>query len=194
MIRPRSSGLKIWINFWQYLSCSNCSQGLKQQRTPLTIESNEPSLNGTDKCQSSAQSRIQNYLNSAHTKSPDQPFCLLSNEETFNNNKAEGKSHSSNWEVHNIQHTVVLLMQSTKCIFAGTKQIQLIQNREVFIPWDNFLLKEDVLDVPAGNHSPELPRTELSSSSFASKEFRYQINGCHSSPLQGSGSATYLCK
>lgn len=121
-------------------------------------------------------------------------FLLLSDEEAFNNNKAEGKSCSSNWKVNNIQQAVVLLMQSMKCIYAGTQQIQLIQNGEVFIPLDNFLLKEDVLDVPTGDHSPELPRTELSSSSFASKEFLYQINGCHSSPLQGSGSAIYLCK
>lgn len=75
-----------------------------------------------------------------------------------------------------------------------TKKIQLIKNWEAFIPLDNFLLKEDVLDEPMGAHSPKLPRTELSSSSFANKEFLYQTKGCHSSPLQGSGSVMYLCK
>ena len=117
---------------------------------------------------------IQDYSDNPEFCSPkvSRPtFLLLSDEEAFNNNKAEGKSHSSNWKVHNIQHIVVWLTQSMKCTFAGTKQIQLIQNREVFIPLDNFLLKEDILDVPTGDHSPEPPRTELSSSSFASKEF-----------------------
>lgn len=52
-----------------------------------------------------------------------------------------------------------------------TNKIQLIKNWEVFIPLDNFLLKDDVLDEPMGAHSPKLPRTELSSSSFANKEF-----------------------
>lgn len=35
-------------------------------------------------------------------------LLLLSDQGTFNNNKAEGKNHSSNWEVHNIQRTMVL--------------------------------------------------------------------------------------
>lgn len=98
-------------------------------------------------------------------------------------NKAEGKRHGSNWRGHEIQHTVAPLTQSTTRIFAGTKPAQLIPSSPIPIPFDNFLLQEDALEVPTWDHSPKLPRTELSSSSLASKEFLYQINGCHSSRL-----------
>lgn len=141
-----------------------------------------------------AQTSVQR-IHSHHARSP-RPTNLLpvSDRETVSNNKAVGKSHSSNWKVHK---------HPTKCGTANAKHevrfscvyfVPANSEQSVFIPLDNFLLKDNALDVPMGGHSPELPRTELSSSSFANREFLYKSNGCHLSRLQGGGSATYLCK
>lgn len=158
-------------------------------------------------------SRIQIILNSPHSESSAQPYCcwVIKGPGTSTKLKAKttfqtGKSStpSTPWySAANAKHEIHFSI----CKFATAKQnskyssfarqikkIQLIKNWEAFIPLDNFLLKEDVLDEPTGCRSPRLPRTELSSSSFANKEFLYQTKGCHLSPLQDSGSVMYLCK
>jgi len=124
------------------------------------------------------------------------PTNLLpfSDKETFSNNKADGKSQSANWKVHQLPTKRGIANAKHEVRFSCVYSVPANSEQSVFIPFDNFLLKDNAFDVPMGGHSPELPRTELSSSSFANKEFLYKINGCHLSRLQGSGSATYLCK
>lgn len=158
-------------------------------------------------------SRIQIILNSPHLESSSQPYCywVIKGPLTTTKLKAKttaqtGKFTTSNapWyctasakhEVHFSTCKFATAKQNSKySSFARqTKKIQLIKNWKVFIPLDNFLLKEDVLDESMGGHSPKLPGTEVSSSSFDNKEFLYQTKGCHSSPLQDSGSVMYLCK
>lgn len=68
-------------------------------------------------------------------------------------------------------HCSVLMQYVKKSIFTKDSANQIQQDDGIFIPLDNFLLKEDVLDLLVDDHSLKLVMTELSSSSFASKEF-----------------------